>query len=142
MNEFLIFRGTLEVKNKIERKFYLADVNVNGSLTFDEFVSASNGKAPLVTIRRNFLRADVDESATLSLDEFLNFRRGLTPKGPFFSIYALADINANDEVTVAEFSTWFRQGASEARIALKFDRFDTNNDGVLVRAEWNPGIKD
>lgn len=140
LNEFLIFRGILEFNNKLERRFLLADVAVDGSLTFEEFATTFRARFSLVNIRRLFLRGDVDANGTLTLQEYLNLRRGATPPGEFFTIFELADFNGNGEITLAEFGNWFPQTASDIAIGVRFGRLDANLNGVLTTSEWNPGV--
>ncbi|HEY1121709.1 MAG TPA: hypothetical protein VGE67_08920 [Haloferula sp.] len=140
LNEFLIYVKVLPAPTKAETAFEIADANVNGSLTFDEYVTLEKERTSIVTIRRNFLRADANADTNVTLAEYIAFKAGDYDK-TFISIFTLADVDADNEVDVTEFGYAYARGTAEAKIIIKFEKKDVNDDGVLTRAEWNPGVR-
>jgi Ca2+-binding EF-hand superfamily protein len=140
LNEFLIFSKVLPVPSKAETAFEIADVNVNGSLTFDEFTSIEKERASIVSIRRNYLRADANGDTNVTLAEYISFRAGDYDRTRL-SIFFLADVDADDEVDLTEFAYAYARGTAEAKILVKFQKKDLNDDGFLTRSEWNPGVR-
>lgn len=140
LNEFLIYSKVLPVPTKAETAFEIADVNVDGSLTWDEFLSTEKEKTSIVKVRRNYLRADANADTNVTLAEYISFKAGDYDK-TFISIYTLADANADNEVDVTEFGYSYARGTAEAKIIVKFEKKDLNDDGVLTRSEWNPGVR-
>jgi Ca2+-binding EF-hand superfamily protein len=140
LNEFLIFVKVLPVPSKAETAFEIADVNVNGSLTFDEFISTETERTSIVKIRRNYLRADANGDTNVTLAEYIAFKAGDYDK-TFISIFTLADVDENDEVDLTEFGYAYARGTAEAKIIIRFEKKDVNDDGLLTRAEWNPGVR-
>ena len=140
LNEFLIFTGTIPAPSKAETAYEIIDVNANGSVTFEEFTDAAKPKFSIVKIRRDFLRADANGDASITLAEYISFKAGAYDHTPI-SIFTLADVNEDDEVDTIEFGYSYPRGTSEAKIIARFQSKDDNDDGVLTRAEWNPGVR-
>ncbi|WP_341406008.1 hypothetical protein [Luteolibacter soli] len=140
LNEFLIFTGTIPAPSKAETEFEIIDDNANGSVTFEEFTDNSKPKFSIVKIRRDFLRADANADGSITLAEYLSFKSGAYDHTPI-SIFTLADVNEDDEIDPIEFGYSYPRGTSEAKIIARFQAKDQNDDGVLTRLEWNPGVR-
>ena len=140
MNEYLIFTGTIPAPSKAEEQFSFADLNGNGSLTYDEFTATAKERASVVSIRRNFFRADANADSSVSLAEWVDFRSGDSPRTTL-TIFELADLDGNDELTPQEYGNFFARGTAMSKIAARFSTKDDNDDGVLTRDEWNPGVR-
>ena len=115
-----------------------SDVNVNGSLTYEEFTATAKARASVVSIRRNFFRADLNADSNVTLAEWLVYRRGDAPRN-IYTVFELADFDENDELTPEEYGYFFARGTASAKILARFSSKDDNDDGVLTRDEWNPG---
>ncbi|RYD46056.1 MAG: hypothetical protein EOP83_30290, partial [Verrucomicrobiaceae bacterium] len=137
---FLIYVKVLPAPTKAETAFEIADGNVNGSLTWEEYITLEKERTSIVTIRRNYLRADADADTNVTLAEYIAFKAGDYDRTRL-STFTLADVDANNEVDVTEFGYAYARGTAEAKIIVKFEKKDTNDDGVLTRAEWNPGVR-
>jgi len=140
LNEFLIFSKVLPAPSKAETAFEIADVDVNGSLTFDEYTVIEKERTSIVKIRKNYLRADANGDTKVTLAEYIAFRAGDYDRTNI-TIFTLADVNADNEVDLTEFGYFYARGTAEAKILVKFQKKDTDDDGVLTRAEWNPGVR-
>jgi Ca2+-binding EF-hand superfamily protein len=142
LNEYLIFTGTIPAPTRIEELFDEADADVDGSLSFDEFAATFNAKASIVSIRRFFVRADADVSGTLSEEEWQTYKQGGRGLGAATaSIFELADFDANGELTLTEYGYVFPRTAASAKILVKFNKLDDDEDGVLTPEEYNPGVR-
>jgi Ca2+-binding EF-hand superfamily protein len=142
LNEYLIFTGTIPAPTKIEELFDEADADADGSLSFDEFTATFNAKISIVGIRRFFVRADGDVSGTISEEEWEAYKRGPRGQGSAtLSVFELADFDANGELTLTEYGYVFPRTAAAAKIQVKFDKLDDDDDGVLTTAEYNPGVR-
>jgi hypothetical protein len=142
LTEYLIFTGTIPAPTKIEEMFDEADGNVDGSLTFDEFTATFKAKASIVSIRRFFVRADADLSGTLSEEEWEAYKRGPRARGGSInSVFELADFDADGQLTLTEYGYVFPRTAASAKILVKFNRLDDNDDGGLTTDEYNPGVR-
>lgn len=142
LNEYLIFTGTIPAPTKVEELFDKADEDVDGSLSFDEFASTFNAKIPIISVRRFFIRADGDVSGTVSGEEWEAYKRG--PRGQAganLSVFELADFDANGELTLTEYGYVFPRTAASAKVLVKFNRLDDNEDGVLTTDEYNPRVR-
>jgi Ca2+-binding EF-hand superfamily protein len=140
LNEFLVFTGSIPPPSKAEIQFEIIDDNANGSLTFEEFTANAKPRLSIVKLRRDFLRADLDADGSVTLAEYISFKSGAFDHS-FISIFTLADLDEDDEVDPIEFGYSFPRGTSEAKIMARFQAKDDNDDGVLTRAEWNPGVR-
>ena len=141
LTEFLIFTGTIPKPTKIEELFDQTDTNADASINFDEFTATFKAKASLVSIRRHFVRADVDASGGISETEWEDFKRGRGQAGINLTVFELADFNADNQLTVVEYGYIFPRIASEAKVLAKFNKLDDDDNGVLVTAEFNPGVR-
>jgi len=139
LDEYLIFTGEVEAPTKDEEDFEEGDANVDGSLTFTEFVETFPGRRPVVKIRKIFLRADADASATISVEEWAAYRNGTWAEGEVYTTFELADFDNDGELTPEEFGHTRAQGLATSKVMLQFDKKDRNDDGVLTEAEFKGG---
>lgn len=142
--EYLAFRATAILKDpKADPalKFEVADVNIDGFLSLDEFVVLVPGKRALIEVRKRFLMADADDDNLVTLDEYEDYRVSPQPdtSGIPFRKFDLADLDDNDELTLEEFDGVYPPAVKDAVILKKFTGKDANEDDVLTRDEWNPG---
>lgn len=98
----------------------------------------------MVAIRRNFFRADANGDANgdanVTLEEWTDFKSGRSPR-VFVSIFALADFDEDGELAPDEFGYYYARGTANEKIMARFSVKDDNDDGVLTRDEWNPGVR-
>ncbi len=142
--EYLSFRAAAILKDRNADpalKFEVADVDVDGFLSLEEFVVLVPGKRPLIEVRKRQLAADADDDNLVTLDEYLDYVASPQPdtSGIPFLKFDLADLDDNDELTVEEFAGVYPPAVKPAVIDKKFGSVDDNDDGVLTRDEWNPG---
>ena len=142
--EYLAFRAAAILKNpKADPalKFEVADLDIDGFLSLEEFVVLVPGKRPLIEVRKRFLMADADDDNLVTLEEYEDYR--VKPQadtsGIPFRKFDLADLDDNDELTVEEFAGAFPPAVKESVILKKFTGKDGDEDEVLTREEWNPG---
>lgn len=142
--EYLAFRAAAILKDpKADPalKFEVADLNIDGSVSLDEFVVLVPGKRALIEVRKRFLMADANDDNLLTLDEYEDYRVSPQPdtSGIPFRKFDLADLDDNDQLTVEEFAGAYPPAVKDPVILKKFTGKDANEDDVLTRDEWNPG---
>ncbi|MCW1886014.1 hypothetical protein OKA04_14850 [Luteolibacter flavescens] len=140
LREFLISIKAIPTPSKAETQFEIADANTNGSLTVDEFAANYNARLSVVKLRQHYLRADANADGSVTLPEYLSFRSGDYDKTKI-TIFTLADVNADNELDPEEFGYYYARGTAETKIIIQFQKRDANDDGVLTRDEWNPGVR-
>lgn len=140
LNEFLIFTGTIPAPSKAEEQFAQLDGNGNASLTYEEFTATAKVRASVVSIRRQFFRADANSDSTVTLAEWTTYKSNKSPR-VFYSIFELSDLDGDDQLTPDEFGYFYARGTASSKIMARFSTKDDNDDGVLTRAEWNPGVR-
>jgi Ca2+-binding EF-hand superfamily protein len=144
LEEYLAFRSAAILKDKNADpalKFEVADLDIDGFLSLEEFAVLVPGKKPLIEKRKRHLMADADDDDLVTLDEFLNYVESPQPdtSGIPFLKFDLADLDSNDELTVEEFAGVYPPAVKPQVIEKKLAGRDANDDGVLTRDEWNPG---
>ena len=142
--EYLAFRAAMILKNPNadpSLKFEVADLDVDGFLSLQEFAVLVPGKSALIEKRKRHLMADADNDNLVTLDEWLDYVESPQPdtSGIPFLKFDLADLDDNDELTIDEFEGVYPPAVKPAVIQRKFDGKDANDDSLLTRDEWNPG---
>jgi Ca2+-binding EF-hand superfamily protein len=142
--EYLAFRSAAILKDPNadpSLKFEVADLDIDGFLSLDEFAVLVPGKKPLIEKRKRHLMADADDDNLVTLDEWLDYVESPQPdtSGIPFLKFDLADLDDNDELTLEEFTGVYPPAVKPQVIQRKFDGKNTNDDSVLTRDEWNPG---
>ena len=142
--EYLSFRAAAILKDRNadpSLKFEVADLDIDGFLSLEEFVVLVPGKRPLIEVRKRHLMADADYDNQVTLDEWLDYVESPQPdtSGIPFLKFDLADLDDNDELTLDEFAGVYPPAVKPAVIQKKFDGKDANDDSALTRDEWNPG---
>jgi Ca2+-binding EF-hand superfamily protein len=142
--EYLAFRSAAILKDPNadpSLKFEVADLDIDGFLSLEEFAVLVPGKSALIQKRKRHLMADADDDNLVTLDEWLDYVESPQPdtSGIPFLKFDLADLDANDELTVDEFAGAYPPAVKPAVIQKKFDGKDANDDSLLTRDEWNPG---
>ncbi len=122
-------------------RFNVADTNQDGFLGFEEFSNTLNKKR-LIDIRKRFLKADRDSNSRISLSEWLAYKNDNTPEvgSGKFRKFDLADLDDSGSLTLQEFKNVFPRKTKLKVILKKFRMEDSNDDKLLTREEWNPGI--
>lgn len=142
LREFLVFFKVEPKPTKAEIVFILADGNANGILTYEEYdyyIILTKEKEAVVNIRRNYLRADGDGDGVVTRAEFIAFGNGDYDRTKI-SLFALADDGDDGVLSYLEYGYTLPRFTAEAKVIAKFDKLDKNNDDVLTRSEWNPGV--
>lgn len=144
LTEYLAFRGAMILKDPNADpalKFEVADLDIDGFLSLQEFAVLVPGKKPLIEKRKRHLMADADNDDLVTLDEFLDYVESPQPdtSGIPFLKFDLADLDSNDELTPEEFAGVYPPAVKPEVIDRKLAGRDANEDGVLTRDEWNPG---
>lgn len=144
LEEYLAFRAAAILKNpKADPalKFEVADLDIDGFLSLEEFVVLVPGKRPLIEVRKRFLMADADDDNLVTLEEYEDYRVSPQPdtSGIPFRKFDLADLDDNDELSLEEFDGVYPPAVKDAVILKKFTGKDANEDELLTRDEWNPG---
>jgi Ca2+-binding EF-hand superfamily protein len=144
LEEYLAFRAAAILKDPNadpSLKFEVADLDIDGFLSLQEFAVLVPGKKPLIEKRKRHLMADADDDDLVTLDEFLNYVESPQPdtSGIPFLKFDLADLDSNDELTTEEFAGVYPPAVKPEVIDRKLAGRDANEDGVLTRDEWNPG---
>jgi hypothetical protein len=142
--EYLAFRSAAILKDPNadpSLKFEVADLDIDGFLSLDEFAVLVPGKKPLIEKRKRHLMADADDDNLVTLDEWQDYVESPQPdtSGIPFLKFDLADLDDNDELTLEEFTGVYPPAVKPQVIQRKFDGKNTNDDSVLTRDEWNPG---
>jgi hypothetical protein len=144
LSEYLAFRSAAILKDKNADpalRFEVADLNIDGFLSLEEFVVLVPGKRPLIEVRKRHLMADASDDDQVTLEEYTDYVESPQPdtSGIPFRKFDLADLDGNDELTVDEFAGAYPPAVKPQVIDKKFDGQDDNGDEVLTRDEWNPG---
>ncbi|WP_367873228.1 EF-hand domain-containing protein [Luteolibacter sp. Populi] len=141
LEEYLVYIGDIEAPTKQELSFRVADLNLNGGIDLAELNTATPGKSPFINIVKTFLIADDDANDELSRAEWTLLKTGKAKpaKGEKFLKFVLADANENNQLTNLEFASTFPRGTVQAKVDVKFDKLDKNDDTFLTRDEYNPG---
>lgn len=142
--EYLAFRSAAILKDPKadpSLKFEVADLDIDGFLSLEEFVVLVPGKSALIQVRKRHLMADASDDNLVTLDEWLDYVESPQPdtSGIPFLKFDLADLDDNDELTVDEFAGAYPPAVKPQVIDKKFAGKDANEDDVLTRDEWNPG---
>ncbi len=144
LREFLVFVKAAPKPSKATIDFDLADGDSNGSITFDHYdyymVAIKETSPSLVSVRRNFLRADANGDTIVTREEYTAFGNGDYDRTKV-SLFTLADDGDDGFLSLIEFGYTYPRGFAESKIVVKFDKEDENDDGVLTRSEWNPGVR-
>lgn len=140
--EFQVYRGDVARPGKIELEFRLADYSGDGLLSFEEFISTGPSKWPWIESLKRFLIADANQNQTLTLTEYTAYRNGQAtpPSGVSLLKFDLADLNDDGHLEIEEFAWTVPPASSIAKLEAKFNKLDKNDDGVITRNEWNPGV--
>lgn len=142
LEEWIAYKQEIEDESNDRAKytavFNSADLDDDGFLTFDEF-KPLYGKKSFLDGRKRFLKADADADTLVSLAEWLVFKDDRLPDDTRkVRKFDIVDLDGDGELTPAEFSQLFPRKKDAAKALKKFNKEDTNDDGVLTRDEWNP----
>merc|ERR1719436_1459115 len=160
MNSF----GKEFVAAEIDAVFSLADVNNDGEICYDEFVSMMFPAAAtaLAKFRKHhqtlknaktaFDTYDVDGDGEISYVELVGGMGGEYTANEISAIFAMGDTNQDGKISFLEFSKimipacqdtlskFWKCFRNRAEIESAFRRFDTNKDGAISFQEMKTGL--
>merc|ERR1719244_1120848 len=159
MNSF----GKMFTSEEIDSVFALADVNTDGEICYDEFVSMMFPAAStaLAKFRRShktlknakdaFDRYDVDGDGEITYDELVTGMGGEYTANEINAIFAMGDVDQDGKISFLEFSKIMLPACQDAlnkfwkcfktvsSVKDAFKRFDADGDGQISRQEVMQG---
>jgi hypothetical protein len=119
------------------RAFRKDDANLDGEISWDEYLIAKGGRLSWVIVRNRFVNSDKDADEFLSLAEYANALGGRKYFPPSrLGVFYLADIDESGLLDPDEFALTASARAKPAAVMKAFDKRDRNDSGLLSEQEY------